>query len=324
MIRNKLVPCESRFPNLSLVVLIGPSGSGKSTFARKHFLPSEVLSSDYCRGLVSDDENDQAATDDAFEVLHLHCRQAAGTGAADRRRCHERAARGSRAAGGIWPASITACRSPSCSTCRRTSATSATAVETTATFGPHVIRQQKSQLRRSLKALKREGFRHVFVMESVEEVEAATIERVPLWNDRTDEHGPFDIIGDVHGCCDELEELLGATRLRSQAAPMADPLWGGAGLLASRWPQGDLRRRSGGSRPTGSRSPCESCETWSSTASALCVPGNHDMKLLKKLRGKDVQITHGLAQSLAEIEALPDETSSSRSASRWPSFSMAS
>src|SRR5712675_415657 len=57
-------------PKLSLVVLVGPSGSGKSTFARKHFLPSEVLSSDYCRGLVSDDENDQMATTDAFEVLH--------------------------------------------------------------------------------------------------------------------------------------------------------------------------------------------------------------------------------------------------------------
>jgi protein phosphatase len=57
-------------PKLSLVVLVGPSGSGKSTFARKHFLPSEVLSSDYCRGLVSDNENNQAATTDAFEVLH--------------------------------------------------------------------------------------------------------------------------------------------------------------------------------------------------------------------------------------------------------------
>ncbi len=57
-------------PQLSLVVLIGPSGSGKSTFARKHFLPTEILSSDYCRGLVSDDENNQAATNDAFELLH--------------------------------------------------------------------------------------------------------------------------------------------------------------------------------------------------------------------------------------------------------------
>src|SRR6516162_1872762 len=59
------------FPDLSLVVLIGASGSGKSTFARKHFLPTEVISSDYCRALVSDDENNLAATDDAFEVLHF-------------------------------------------------------------------------------------------------------------------------------------------------------------------------------------------------------------------------------------------------------------
>src|SRR6266704_3639995 len=58
-------------PELSLVVLIGASGSGKSSFARKHFKPTEVLSSDFCRGLVSDDENSQAATNDAFEVLHF-------------------------------------------------------------------------------------------------------------------------------------------------------------------------------------------------------------------------------------------------------------
>src|SRR5437763_10878481 len=58
-------------PELSLIVLVGPSGSGKSTFARKHFKPTEILSSDFCRGLVSDDENDQAATKDAFEVLHF-------------------------------------------------------------------------------------------------------------------------------------------------------------------------------------------------------------------------------------------------------------
>ena len=75
-------------------------------------------------------------------------------------------------------------------------------------FGPHVVRNQTSQLRRSLRGLRKEGFRHVFVLETPEEVEAATVERVPLWNDRRDEHGPFDIIGDVHGCCDELEELL--------------------------------------------------------------------------------------------------------------------
>ncbi|MEU1160588.1 AAA family ATPase, partial [Streptomyces sp. NPDC005921] len=56
--------------DLSLVVLVGASGSGKSTFARRHFKPTEVISSDFCRGLVSDDENDQGATKDAFDVLH--------------------------------------------------------------------------------------------------------------------------------------------------------------------------------------------------------------------------------------------------------------
>src|SRR6195256_907737 len=58
-------------PKLSLVVLIGPSGSGKSTFASNHFLPTEILSSDACRAMVSDEENNQAVTNDAFAVLHF-------------------------------------------------------------------------------------------------------------------------------------------------------------------------------------------------------------------------------------------------------------
>ena len=58
-------------PELSLVTIIGASGSGKSTFALKHFKKTEVLQSDYFRGLISDDENDQTATRDAFEVLRF-------------------------------------------------------------------------------------------------------------------------------------------------------------------------------------------------------------------------------------------------------------
>ena len=61
---------ELAVPELSLVVLVGVTGSGKSTFARAHFKPTEVISSDFCRGLVADDENDQSATPDAFELLH--------------------------------------------------------------------------------------------------------------------------------------------------------------------------------------------------------------------------------------------------------------
>ena len=62
-------------PELSLVVLIGPSGCGKSSFGRKHFLPTEVVSSDACRGLISDNENDQSATNDAFDLLHTIVRK---------------------------------------------------------------------------------------------------------------------------------------------------------------------------------------------------------------------------------------------------------
>ena len=75
-------------------------------------------------------------------------------------------------------------------------------------FGPHVVRRQTADLRRSLRGLQREGFRHVFILSSPEEVAAVMVERQPLWSNRKDDHGPFDIIGDVHGCCDELEDLL--------------------------------------------------------------------------------------------------------------------
>ena len=173
-------------------------------------------------------------------------------------------------------------------------------------FGPHVIRQQKTQLRRSLKALKREGFRHIFVLESIEEVAAVTIERVPLWNDRTDEHGPFDFIGDVHGCADELEELLkqlGYEATFATGAPALDsgPIYAHAAGRKAVF-VGDLVDR--GPRVL----DClRIVRNMVQLGSGLCVPGNHDMKLLKKLRGKDVQITHGLAQTLAEIDALPDE-----------------
>src|SRR5437762_8702282 len=194
-------------PELSLVALVGASGCGKSTFARTHFRSTEVLSSDYCRGLVSDDENAQWATTDAFEVLHFIA--------------------GKRLAGGkltvidatnVQPES----RKPLIQLARQYHCLPVAIVldlperlcqERNRTrderdFGPHVVRQQHSQLRRSLRGLGREGFRHVFVLESPEEVEAASVERVPLWNDKRQEHGPFDIFGDIHGCCDELEALL--------------------------------------------------------------------------------------------------------------------
>src|SRR5512135_181381 len=166
-------------PELSLVVLIGPSGSGKSSFARKHFKPTEVLSSDYCRRLVADDENSQAATPDAFEVLHFIARKRLAAGkltVVD--------------ATNVQPES----RKPLVEIAREFHCLPVAIVidvpervahdrnktRSDRDFGPHVIRQQAQLLHRSLRGLEREGFRHRFVLETPEEVDAAVVSRQPL------------------------------------------------------------------------------------------------------------------------------------------------
>ncbi|MCB1692220.1 MAG: polynucleotide kinase-phosphatase [Pseudomonadales bacterium] len=291
-------------PNLSLVVLIGPSGSGKSTFARQHFLSTEVLSSDYYRGLVSDDENDQATTLDAFEVLHFIAakRLAAGRLTVVDATNVQREARQplvalARKYHTLPVAIVFDLPEDVCQERNRDRADRE--------FGPHVIRQQRSQLRRSVNKLKREGFRHIFVLRSPDEVDAATVERTPLWNDKRDEYGPFDFIGDVHGCCDELEQLLDELGYKVTAVGSDEPL---AGATLRTHPDGRKAVFVGDLVDRGPRvlDTVKLVENMVKAGSALCVPGNHDMKLLRKLRGKNVQVSHGLAQTLAEIDALSD------------------
>ena len=295
-----------QIPKLSLVVLIGPSGSGKSTFARRHFKSTEVLSSDFCRAMVSDDENDQTVTKDAFEVLRF----VAG----------KRLALGRLTvidATNVQPEA----RKPLVELARQYHCLPVAIVlnmperlcqernrdRPDRDFGPHVVRNQSSQLRRSLRGLRKEGFRNVFVLEDLEEVEVTTVERVPLWNDRTADHGPFDIIGDLHGCCDELEALLGRLGYEMVAfAPAGPSLISGA---AYAHPEGRKAVFLGDLVDRGPRNldTVQLVATMVNYGSAYCVPGNHDMKLLRKLQGKNVQITHGFAETLAEIDALPSE-----------------
>ena len=281
-------------PELSLVVLIGASGSGKSSFARKHFKPTEVLSSDFCRGLASDDENDQTATKDAFEILqfiaakrlaagHLTVVDATNVQTESRKPLIELA----RQYHVIPVAIVFKLPEKLCQERNRS--------RPDRDFGEHVIRQQTQQLRRSLRELKYEGFRHIYVLDSVEEIDAAVIERQPLWNNLKDKHGPFDIIGDVHGCFDELAELLqklGYILTENEGGYHVQAPGRQAIFL------GDLVDR-------GPRIPevLKLVMGMVADGTALCVPGNHDMKLMRALRGKHVQIAHGLAESLAQLEA---------------------
>jgi protein phosphatase len=282
-------------PELSLVLLVGPSGCGKSTFARQHFKPTEVLSSDYCRGLVSDDENDLTATQEAFEVLNFVARKRLAAGRLtvidatnvqpDSRKPLVALAREFH----VLPIAIVfdfpekLCHERNRNRPNRD-------------FGHHVVRNQAQQLRRSLRGLEREGFRGVHVFKSPEELEGLEIERQPMWTNRRSEHGPFDIIGDVHGCLDELQELM--TNLGYSVERNADG-------YQVRVPEsrkaifiGDLVDR-GPKIPDVLRLVMGMVES----GTALCVPGNHDVKLLQKLRGKDVKMAHGLADSVAQLEA---------------------
>ena len=292
-----------KFPHLSLVVLVGPSGSGKSTFASKHFLPTEVLSSDFCRGLVSDDQNDPAATSVAFELLHFiagkrlaagkftvvdatsvkpedrkplvavarqhHCLPVAIVFNLPERLCQERNAQ-----------------------------------RTDRRIPGHAIRQHHRNMRRSIKNLRREGFRHVFVLNSAEEVDEATIERQPLWNDLRPVKGPFDIIGDVHGCYDELEALLDELGYRPEQVAMEH-----GDVRTFRHPEGRRALFVGDLVDRGPRvlDSVFLVQGMVRAGDAWCVPGNHDVKLVRALRGRNVQITHGLDRSLAEIDALPED-----------------
>src|SRR6266568_2554909 len=278
-------------PELSLVVLIGPSGCGKSSFAREHFKSTEVLSSDFCRGLVSDDENSQEATNDAFDVLHYVARKRLAAGrltVVDATNVQPEARKPLVALARefhVLPVAIVlnlpekVCHERNQSRPDRQ-------------FGPHVVRNQSQQLRRSIRGLEREGFRHVFVLSTPDEVASVTITRQPLWNNLKHEHGPFDIIGDVHGCYEELNSLLGQLGYQTKDGSKVIPPDGRRAVFV-----GDLVDR-GPKIPEVLRLVMKMVEE----GTAFCVPGNHDMKLMRKLKGRDVLLTHGLADSVTQLD----------------------
>jgi protein phosphatase len=293
-----------KIPELSLVVLVGISGSGKSTFARAHFRPTEVLSSDFCRALVSDDENDQAATADAFEVLNFIAakRLAAGRLTVVDATSVQAAARQSLVALARrhHVLAVAIVLDVPESTCAARNA-----ARPDRTFGARVLRQQHDQLRRGLHGLRREGFHRVHVLSSPDEIAAAVIEREPLWNDLRAEHGPFDVIGDVHGCFDELTDLLAALGYR--VAPDG---------TSAVHPQGRTAVFVGDLVDRGPATPAVLRLVMGMTAagSARSVAGNHEVKLVRALRGRDVTVSHGLAQSLAQLSAEPAEFTSQATA----------
>jgi protein phosphatase len=289
-----------KVPELSLVVLIGASGSGKSSFAKKHFKPTEVLSSDECRGLVSDDENNQAATTDAFDVLYYIAGKRLKNGlltVVDATNVQKESRKGlielSRQYHCLPVAIVLDLPEELCEERNRQ--------RSDRSFGSHVIRQQAQQLRRSIRGLKDEGFRQIYVLKSAEEVEAVEdIVREKLYNDKKDETGPFDIIGDVHGCFDELLELLFKLGYEIQRVNETAENFGFAVVTPPTRKAiflGDLVDRG-----PDSVNVLKLVMSMVNSGIAYCIPGNHDLKLQKFLDGKKVQLKHGLEETVRQLE----------------------
>ncbi|MEV5609487.1 polynucleotide kinase-phosphatase [Streptomyces sp. NPDC052225] len=278
--------------DLSLVVLVGASGSGKSTFARARFKPTEVISSDFCRGLVADDENDQGASRDAFDVLHYIAgkRLAAGrltvvdatnVQQESRRQLIELARKHD-----VLPIAIVLDVPEDVCVARNAERTDR------ADMPRRVITRHTRELRRSLRHLEREGFRKVHVLRGVAEVESASIVREKRFNDLTHLTGPFDIVGDIHGCASELETLLGELGYVDGVHPEGRTAVF-VGDLVDRGPDtpGVLRR----------------VMSMVKAGTALCVPGNHENKLGRYLKGRNVQHTHGLAETIEQLDKESEE-----------------
>ncbi|MER6476787.1 polynucleotide kinase-phosphatase [Streptomyces filamentosus] len=278
--------------DLSLVVLVGATGSGKSSFARRHFKPTEVVSSDFCRGLVADDENDQSASRDAFDVLHyiVGKRLAAGrltvVDATNVQREARRQLVQLAREHDVLPIAIVLDLPES--VCRERNALRADR----AGMPDHVIPRHRRELHRGLKGLEREGFRKVHVLRSAEEADTAEVVLERRFNDLRHLTGPFDVIGDVHGCRSELETLLGRLGYVDGAHPEGRTAVF-VGDLVDRGPDspGVLRRVMG----------------MVAAGNALCVPGNHENKLGRWLKGRKVQQTHGLAETIEQLEREPEE-----------------
>ena len=277
-------------PEVGLVVLCGASGSGKSTFARRHFAPTEVVSSDQCRALVSDDETDQSVTAAAFELLHsvvgkrleigrLTVVDATNAKPEDRKSIVELARRWDVLATAIvFDLSLAACLEHNEQRQDRRTP-------------PHAIKRQHDTLRRSAKRLRKERFTRVYTLGSTEELDSVEVARTRIWSDLRDDTGPFDIIGDVHGCHAELLSLLDRLGYDTAADPIAHPEGRRAVFL------GDLVDRGPAVAEV-----LDVAMSMAASGSALCIAGNHENKLRRALAGRNVTVTHGLAESLEQLE----------------------
>lgn len=279
-------------PEFALVAMVGATSSGKTTFANNKFRPTEVLSSDFFRAMVSDDENNQKVSGEAFDLLFYAAKKrldlmkltvidATNLQQSSRKQILDLARENN-----VHSVAIVL-NVPEQTILERNNA------RENRQFPERVIRNHCNDLRRCIRKLKREGFRFVYVLNSQEDIDNAEIVRTKLWNNRKNEHGPFDIIGDIHGCSGELKELLnrlGYTENENGVPVHPD---GRKAVFL-----GDFCDRG-----YDNAGVLKLVMSMVRNGNALSVVGNHEVKLLKYLNSKKVKLTYGLDKTAEELSA---------------------
>jgi protein phosphatase len=168
-------------PEHSLVILIGAAGSGKSTFARKHFKSTEIVSSDALRAIVSDDEGDQSASADAFQLLRLITAKRLRRGrltVIDATNVQRKSRKS------LLTLARQAARNPTPATAIIFNLPLATCLARNRSrpdrqVSPEVVEKQVADLLGSLPGLAREGFKYVYVMDNAPDIDSARVLREP-------------------------------------------------------------------------------------------------------------------------------------------------
>lgn len=259
-------------PDFCLVVMVGASGSGKSTFAKTHFTNSEIVS-------PQGGDGSAARPGDAGGAL------SEVIGARLRRRC------------------LTVVDASNVDAKDRTSLLRIAKEHYAQAVAIVLVPGGDDAVREILGRIGEEGFHSVHDLRSEAEISAATVERTRLRTDLRDEQGPFDIIGDVHGCADELIALLEKLGYAVQLT--------GSGVqrrVVSRTPQGRRAAFVGDLVDRGPASPdvLRIVMHMVREGQALTVPGNHDIKLLRWFNGRKVKFSHGLAETVSQLAREPD------------------
>ena len=293
---------EIQIPEKALVLMMGASGSGKSTFVRKHFKDTQVVSSDACRAMVADDPGDQSATPEAFEILNLIADARLKRGnltVADATSVqpHARKKLLQLARRHNLPCVVLALDLPE-EVCQERNA----AREDRRT--PHAaVKRQCQDMEKALRGAGKEGFQEVHIL-SATDMDEAKVVLTPLPSNMAQDHGPFDLIGDVHGCIEELLDLL--TELGYEISEQ-EFTSGGREFVAFNAEGrkavfvGDLVDRGPGSHRV-----LQLAMDMVGQGTALCIMGNHENKLMRHMMGRDVKVGYGLAETLAQMEGEPE------------------